>query len=192
MNDNCVRARSWLAQWADGELAPEQRLWMESHWEQCPLCRAERDGFRAIGERLLSFGKKIETPAEPRDRARFVAGIDQLECQRGKRLGLIPAAAALFAAASALTIWLSRPPTPPGPGADKNGFVAVPYVPPIAAYERSSVVSMQMPVADLLADGYSIAADPSEVVQADVLLGEDGRVHAVRLASNQILKGIGD
>jgi hypothetical protein len=51
---------------------------------------------------------------------------------------------------------------------------------------------MQIPVANLLAEGYSVTADPSSVVQADVLLGEDGRVHAVRLPANQMLKGIGD
>jgi hypothetical protein len=70
--------------------------------------------------------------------------------------------------------------------------VPVPYIAPITSYERSSVVSMQIPVADLLAEGYGIAADPSSVVQADVLLGEDGRMHAVRLAANQLLKGVGD
>jgi len=44
-------------------------------------------------------------------------------------------------------------------------------------------------VANLLAEGYSVAADPSSVLQADVLLGEDGRVHAVRLPANRMLKG---
>ena len=78
------------------------------------------------------------------------------------------------------------------PVTGETGFVAVLYVPPVASYERSSVVSMQIPVANLLAEGYSVAADPSSVLQADVLLGEDGSVHAVRLPANQMLKGIGD
>jgi len=191
MNDNCVRARGWLAQWADGELAAAQAAWIENHWEECASCRGERDRFYGFDGRLQSFGEMIGPPAEAgMARLRFLARIDEVDRGRRKSLVLVPAAA-LLAAAAVLALWLPRTARPTA-GADENGFVAVPYVPPVASYERSSVVSMQIPVANLLAEGYSVAADPSSMVQADVLLGEDGRVHAVRLAANQILKGIGD
>jgi predicted anti-sigma-YlaC factor YlaD len=188
MNDNCARARGWLAQWADRELAAAQTGWIENHWEECEACRAERDRFQRLDARLLSFGEAMEPPREAIDRVRFLAHVDRLERHRRRPLAWVPATAALLAAAAVLLVWLPNP-APRHARTGENGFVAVPYVPPIASYERSSVVSMQIPVADLLAEGYTIAADPSNLVQADVLLGEDGRVHAVRLASNQILKG---
>jgi anti-sigma factor RsiW len=189
MNDDCVRARGWLAQWADGELGAAQAGWIESHWEECVACRGERDRFQGLDARLRSFGEKIGPPADvAMDRVRFLAHIDHVERDRRTPLVFVPATAALLAAATVLAMWLPRP-APRTAGADLDGFVAVPFVPPIASYERSSVVSMQIPVANLLAEGYSITADPSSVVQADVLLGEDGRMHAVRLAPNQILKG---
>jgi hypothetical protein len=189
MNDNCVRARGWLAQWADGELAAAPSAWMESHWRECETCRGERDRFQALDRRLLALGEQIAAPAG--DRAHFLAGIDETAKVRRKPLVFVPAAASVLAAAALLLMWLPQP-IPRPAAATYNGFVAVPYFPPMASYERSSVVSMEIPVANLLAEGYTVAADPSSVVQADVLLGEDGSVHAVRLASNQMLKGTGE
>jgi hypothetical protein len=192
MNDDCVRARGWLAQWADGELAAASAGWMKSHCEECAACRCERDRFQALDGRLQSFGERIVPPAEaPLARVRFLAHIDAAQSRWRKPAVWVPAMAALLAAAALLVMWLPRP-APGGAVTGETGFVAVPYVPPVASYERSSVVSMQIPVANLLAEGYSVAADPSSVLQADVLLGEDGRVHAVRLPANQMLKGIGD
>lgn len=191
MNDDCVRARGWLAQWADGELAAAPASWIESHWEECAACRGARDRFQGIDGRLLAFGERIGPPAEAAmERVRFLACLDEVERNRRKPLAFVPAAA-LLAAAAVLAMWLPRP-APRTAGTDESGFVAVPFVPPIASYERSTVVSMQIPVANLLAEGYSTSADPSSVVQADVLLGEDGRMYAVRLAGNEILKGTGD
>lgn len=192
MNDACARARGWLAQWADGELAPAEASWIEMHWAECDGCRGERDRFQQVDESLLAFGERIGESADgTADRVRFLERIDEVESRGWKPLAWTPAMAALLAAATVLAIWLPQPaerPTAPG----RNGFVAVPYLAPITSYERRTVVSMQIPVANLLADGYLLTADPSSVVQADVLLGEDGWVHAVRLAGNQILKGGGE
>jgi hypothetical protein len=178
-----------LAQWADGELSAAPAGWMEAHWLGCEACRAERERFQALDHRLLSLGAEIAAPTS--DRVDFLAHIDKVAPIRRRAVALVPAAASLLAAAAVLLMWLPRPIAHP-PGTTESGFVEVPYLPPIASYERSSVVSMEIPVANLLAQGYAIAADPSSMVQADVLLGEDGRIHAVRLASNQILKGAGN
>jgi hypothetical protein len=192
MNDQCVRARGWLAQWGDGELAAAKTSWLESHWADCAACRGERDRFRGLDARLRSLGESIGPGGESSaGRLRFLARIDELEGAGRRPLAFLPPVAVLLAAAAVLVMWLPRP-APHIAGADETGFVAVPYVPPIASYERSSVVSMQIPVASLLAEGYSLAGDPSSVVQADVLLGEDGRMHAVRLAANRILRGGGE
>jgi hypothetical protein len=68
------------------------------------------------------------------------------------------------------------------PARDDRPFVPIPYTAPLSKYENASVVRVNVSVAALLAAGYEIpAADPSAVLSADVLVGEDGRPHAIRL-----------
>jgi hypothetical protein len=44
---------------------------------------------------------------------------------------------------------------------------------------------MDVPVAALMAAGFEVhGAEPGGTVSADVLVGQDGRMHAVRLISN--------
>ncbi len=175
MNE-CARARGALGRWADGELPASESEWIDSHCEACAECRAERDRFQEFDSRLLAVGNSIGLPSGT------AAGRD-----RRKAWIRVPAAA-LLAAGFLVSLWL-----PQGkPVAVDDGFVAVPFVPPVARYERSSVVSQEIPVADLLAEGFSVEADPASVVPADVLLGEDGRMRAVRLAPELMLKGAGE
>jgi hypothetical protein len=64
-------------------------------------------------------------------------------------------------------------------------FVPIPYLAPPAPYERIEVVRMELPVAALIAAGLTVrTADPGARVEADVLVGQDGRARAVRLVSN--------
>jgi hypothetical protein len=63
-------------------------------------------------------------------------------------------------------------------------FVEIPYTVPLAPYERASVMRMEMPVAALIAAGLPVrTANTDGRAQADVLVGEDGRAHAVRVIS---------
>ncbi len=65
--------------------------------------------------------------------------------------------------------------------ADDNGFVAIPYAPPLAAGEFVRVVQMDLqPIALAHMGIYVDAADSSEI-PAEVLLGEDGFPRAVRV-----------
>jgi hypothetical protein len=50
-----------------------------------------------------------------------------------------------------------------------------------AEFERTEVVRMNVPVAELIAAGLQMQADPGGSVQADILLGQDRRARAVRL-----------
>ena len=62
-------------------------------------------------------------------------------------------------------------------------FVAIPYVDPPAPYERVSVAQMELPLAALISAGFDMPGrDPSELVETEVLLGQDGRPRAVRLS----------
>lgn len=187
MNGNCLRVRSSIARWVDGDVSSETAAWLENHWQQCAECRTVRDRFLSFDRQLVSTGEGVR-PAD--HQAQFLLRVGEVERSSRWIYGLIPAAA-LLAAAMVLGVWM------PGHGPQTRGigdsdFVAVPFVPPIAPYERTTVVRMQIPVAELLAEGYAISADPSSVVQADVLFGEDWRMHAVRLASNQIIRPVGE
>ena len=52
----------------------------------------------------------------------------------------------------------------------------IPYVAPLAPYERTQVVRMSVPVTALIAAGFEVhARDIGAAVRADVLIGQDGR-----------------
>ena len=81
-------------------------------------------------------------------------------------------------------------PTPPPVVADADGpFVPVPFVAPLDSYETATVLRGNLPVAALMAAGYRVSlADPAALVLGDVLVGDDGRVHAVRLLAGLSLE----
>jgi hypothetical protein len=67
-----------------------------------------------------------------------------------------------------------------------NDFVAVPFVEPIGPNERSELVRVNLPVTALVKWGVPVAGlDPSQRVNADLVLGEDGLARAVRLISTE-------
>src|SRR5580658_7591320 len=110
MNDTCLRARGWLAQWADGDLTAAQSAWVDAHCAECADCRAARDRFCALDRRLLALGEPL-APSSDADaaRARFLAAIGRAEPARRAPLLLISATATLLAAAALLLLWLPRP-----------------------------------------------------------------------------------
>ncbi len=65
---------------------------------------------------------------------------------------------------------------------DDPSFIEIPYVAPLAPYERTSIVRMDVPVAALVAAGFEVhLIDAGASVRADVLFGQDGRAHAIRI-----------
>ena len=61
-----------------------------------------------------------------------------------------------------------------------------PYVAPLAPYERAEVVRMDVSVAALRAAGLDVhVPDTGATVLADLVLGQDGRAHAIRLVSEK-------
>lgn len=86
-----------------------------------------------------------------------------------------------FALASVVFAALLLTPGLPQPAAALP-FVAIPYEAPPAPYERLEIRRTEIPVAALISAGLDVAAmDPAATVQAEVLMGQDGRIHAVRL-----------
>jgi hypothetical protein len=74
-------------------------------------------------------------------------------------------------------------PTPAGTP-EPQPFLAIPYTVPLDPGERATLMRMQMPVTALTAVGLTVATpDPGASAQADVIVGEDGRIRAIRLLS---------
>jgi hypothetical protein len=132
--------------------------------------------------------------------AEFDAELDRR--RRGKRRSWMLAAGALAASLAAIfvlgyrqlvrsplhTIYVSgevRRSFPSDYRPAEQPFVPIPYLAPPAPYERIEVVRMELPVAALIAAGLTVrTTDPGGRVEADVLVGQDGRARAVRLVSN--------
>jgi hypothetical protein len=96
---------------------------------------------------------------------------------------------ALAASVLVCAVMLLRPAPPPyvarPPERHESPFLEIPYVAPLAPYERAAVTRMDVPVAALIAAGFEVhVADVGSTVKADVLFGQDGRAHAIRLVSD--------
>jgi hypothetical protein len=90
----------------------------------------------------------------------------------------------IVAAVPVRVITTRRPRTVHALAVQEQPFIAIPYTPPIEPYERTEVMRMDLPVTALIAAGLPMnMADPGEIVQTDVLVGQDGRARAVRLIS---------
>ena len=92
-------------------------------------------------------------------------------------------AAAALAASLAAGVYVARGPgSQAGPHADRAPFMEIPFVAPLAPYERATVERQDVPVAALIAAGFDVhVSDATGTVKADVLVGQDGRPHAIRL-----------
>src|SRR5262249_23186444 len=89
--------------------------------------------------------------------------------------------AAGLAAAVALAAYSSLRPSPPIASIRETQFLPIPYTIPLSPEERAEVVRMRIPVAALLAAGFHVSIDDSaSVVEADVVVSQDGRARAIR------------
>ena len=131
---------------------------------------------------LSSLARGVPEP--PDLEARLLAEFDSALPARKPRIQLwIPALAALLVIAA---LALHRPAPPPLVASAP--FLEIPYTAPLAPYERTRIVRMEVPVAALIAAGFDVhAPDTGAAVEADVLFGQDGRAHAFRVLSSSVL-----
>jgi len=191
----CARARNAMAGLVDGDLAADQSTWLSGHLELCAECRSVLAGFVAIDGELAGWRQRQERENPPAAGAR-----EQLAARLGSRtvsrrpVYWNPAAAAAFAAVLAIAVIVSGGGRPANRAANhRDGrFVAIPYLAPLDPHENATIVRMNIRVATLIAAGYQVAADPDAMVPADVLVGEDGRAHAVRVLADIEFNGRGD
>jgi len=147
---------------------------------------------------LRSVLREWQVPGAPADLEKRLTA-----ARRAWRPRLLAAAACVaVAAAGALLSGVAAPPVKPARAAapvltvDRYGeapFVAVPFVAPLDSYETGTVVRVNVRVAQLIGAGFEVPmADPAATVVADVVVGDDGRAHAVRLVSDSSVEGGGE
>jgi hypothetical protein len=138
--------------------------------------------------RLAEDTAKVQ-PASQRELA-LLAEFDRWNRRRHHRRVWLSVAGLAAAALSTILLIVERPARPPVTGGVEatnkveDPFVPIPYVTPLAPYERADVVRVNLPVTALVAAGVPVStAAPSLTMQADVIVGQDGRAHAIRLVS---------
>jgi anti-sigma factor RsiW len=196
----CARVHGLLALFVDDGLAVEQSAWLRGHLEACAECRAALARFTAIDSELAGWGERLglQNPPPPGAREQLAARLASLPAQRrairwmsARSAASAAAVAALIAAALALAV-IAPHRKPLAVDRGQAAFVGIPYVPPLDPRENAAIVRMNIRVATLIAVGYRVTADPETIVPADVLVGEDGRAHAVRVLSGIDWNGTGD
>jgi hypothetical protein len=154
-----------------GWIAGERTDAAERHVRQCAECAAEVMRIeRAVGMFCYSARRWSEQPeSAPMAAPRWKAGL-RVAC----------ASAACVVAA----LLLVRTPGPDRSDVPQQ-FIEVPFVAPLAPYERAQIQRMDIPVAALAAAGFPMRGpDTGGVVRADVVVGQDGRAHALRFLSD--------
>ena len=163
-----------ISAWLSGERDED----VERHLSACRECTREVDRTRNALRLFSESGTQVaaywqEKPAPSPARWRWAA------------------AGGVFATAvlAAVILWhpVARKSEPlTSPDAARQVFVRIPYVVPLAPYERSEIVHMDVPVAALIAAGFRMdTATAGESVTADVLVGQDGRPLAVSFTENK-------
>lgn len=196
----CVHAQIGMAGLTDGDLAEDQTIWLRGHLERCAECRAVFARFAGIDGELTGWGERLgrENPPPAGAREQLAARLGSTPVRRRASRWILVAAAGLAAALVLALIGPFREP-PAGNGiGNQSGnhetarFIEIPYVAPLDPRENATIVRMNIRVATLISVGYRVTADPDTMVQADVLMGEDGRAHAVRVLSDIDWNGAGD
>lgn len=189
----CARAQGLLALHVDGDLGADDSAWLRGHLTDCAKCRIALTAFAEIDSELSGWGQKLSwrNPPLVDARARLAS---RLRAPAGRRRAMrwIPAAAAAAIAAGLVLMAILPRHTPTIETSEQTSFVEIPYLAPPDPHENTTVVRIQIRVATLIAVGYRVTADPDAIVPADVLVGEDGRAHAVRVSADVGLNGTGD
>jgi hypothetical protein len=184
---NCKQARAAAIESARSALAIPG-----SHFETCVECARFLQAQLALQSAfaVLASEPPESQPAPPAIEARLLAEFDETSRSTARRFRWwLPAAAIAAALAIAMVAIggfpIHRP--VPAPGVSAEPFVEIPYIAPLAPYERTRIVRMNVPVSALIAAGFEVnIADTGAALQADVLFGQDGRAHAIRPISNSV------
>lgn len=183
---SCEQWEETLMDLARGGLVdPRRAEEATAHAAGCESCAALLARERRLGAELRSLGRLVRSmEAPPHAEQAVMDGFHNHHSRRREAAAaqwLVVAAMLALLVSAALVLLRPAPKhraaTPPVE--DFRGFVAVPYR--VAPMERGYVVRVQMSRNALVSLGMPVSAGQPEVVQADLLLAEDGLAQAVRL-----------
>ena len=192
MTVNCRECLDEIIECARRGAAPSARL--EAHLFDCQQCGERWTAEQSVGEAMGKLRLALEGERSPEFRRR------QLLEEFARRRPLPPrtarfrwawaaAAAVVLLACAAVLIWRASPGVAPAAGNDEfaiygeEGFVAVPYTPPLEAGESVRIVNREMKGAELARMGLYLPGAYGYDFDADVAFGEDGLPRAIRLNS---------
>jgi len=200
---SCEEISEKLVESVRKQMAPGAAL--RAHMRACPECRDhwdEQENLTAHLKAMRYAAADLRSPAASREAvmARFAAQ-KRVHTMPGWRWALAAAAAVIISivavpdfmrravtpavtpAASAAAADMGEPAeVQSDETAEAEGFMAVPFVPPLAIGEMLRVVHTELNPAELASLGVNV--DPAWTTQlpADLLLGEDGMPRAVRVS----------
>jgi hypothetical protein len=175
----CREFRSDLIELARG--GPASRS-LVAHVEACQECARFLDDQTALTAALHSTAAESASPGRALE-ARVMA---ELKDGRVEAWRWTVAAGVLVAACLTAFSMLREPPKPE-PKAITQPFYNIPYTVPLAPEEPAAVWHTHIPVSALMAVGFRVdTLDPSAIVEADVLVSQDGRARAIRPVSISI------
>jgi hypothetical protein len=176
---------------------------LDPHFETCAECSRFLRAQLALHSAFAALSRDVPAPADMetqllaefdavarnavRNAARNASGDGSRLNPRpaARRFGWWLPAAALAASLAIVAVAIHHP--VPEPRIAAEPFVEIPYIAPLAPYERTKIVRMDVPVSALIAAGFEVhAVDTGAALSADVLFGQDGRAHAIRLVSNSV------
>jgi len=185
-----------IVDFARGVPLPESTVGLvESHIEVCAACaarlRREREltsGLRA----LAGLTSAAQPPAEMEQRLLDAFTVMHTRTSRARAYSRVwRAAAAVLLVATGVATWMASKVPPDLDAArqrEANGgrgalddFMPLPVALGLPALESGVIVRIELPVAALPRYGVAIPDTPKRVVQADLLVGQDGQLRAIRV-----------
>ena len=164
-----------------GPLETWERDALLVHLDSCADCARQLAQQRAFDRSIRDLASDVllaDSAIEVGVLAEFdrVKAVQPIRKQRSRWF----VAAALAAAILLAAFWTLRS-KPVVQTSEEEPFLTIPYTIPLAPEERADVVRMRIPVAALMSVGFHVqTSDPSAVVDADVLVSQDGRARAIR------------
>ncbi len=170
-----------VSKWMVGERTSEA----VQHAFECSHCRAELDGLEKAFELFRESGRRWSEhwyrPASQNDLVQPGANLGSVLWVKLSWMAALVASVFVGALLILQTAPVSQR-AEPLRRAGVEPFVRIPYVASPAPYERTEVMRMDVTASALIAAGFDVhVPDAGATVTADLLVGQDRRVLAIRL-----------
>jgi len=180
---NCRQFRPTMIDRARGlPLDAGHRRALLAHAETCAACARFLDSQMALSAAMTSLAAE-EPPDPARYSARVMAEFDRAHRLPAWRWAIAACfAAAVFGGAVRTVQWARvEPPQAAAEAVDTRPFLNIPYTVPLAPEEQATILRTRIPAAALISAGFRVpVSDPAALIDADVLVSQDGRARAIR------------